>query len=155
MLGEQIIHDERGKVVGTRVLPSQLGQGPKMELTFQTTGKVLGMDFNNTGTLVSVPKSEGVLYVKGQGVVMTKDGGAATWTTQGVGQPTGPNMAASIRGTVLFETSSPALFPNSRGQLRLSLGWREQHGAVSESSEREAVVHDGVQTRAGWAGAPW
>ncbi len=109
MLGEQIIHDERGKVVGTRVLPSQLGQGPKMELTFQTTGKVLGMDFNNTGTLVSVPKSEGVLYVEGQGVVMTKDGGAATWTTQGVGQPTGPNMAASIRGTVLFETSSPKL----------------------------------------------
>ncbi len=109
MLGEQIIHDERGKIIGTRVLPSQPGQGPKMELTFQTTGKVLGMDFNNTGTLQSVPKSEGVLYFEGQGVVTTKDGEMASWTTQGVGKPTGPGMAASLRGTVFFQTSSQKL----------------------------------------------
>lgn len=109
MLGEQIIHDERGKIIGTRVLPSQPGQGPKMELTFQTTGKVLGMDFNNTGTLQSVPKSEGVLYFEGQGVVTTEDGEMASWTTQGVGKPTGPGMAAILRGTVFFQTSSQKL----------------------------------------------
>lgn len=109
MLGEQIIHDERGKIIGTRVLPSQPGQGPKMELTFQTTGKILGMDFNNIGTLQSVPKSEGVLYFEGQGVVTTEDGEMAPWTTQGVGKPTGPGMAATLRGTVFFQTSSPKL----------------------------------------------
>ncbi len=109
MLGEQIIHDERGKIIGTRVLPSQPGQGPKMELTFQTTGKILGMDFNNTGTLQSVPKSEGVLYFEGQGVVTTQDGDMASWNTQGVGRPTGPGMAATLRGTVFFQTSSNKL----------------------------------------------
>ncbi len=109
MLGEQIIHDERGKIIGTRVLPSQPGQGPKMELTFQTTGKILGMDFNNIGTLKSVPKSEGVLYFEGQGVVTTEDGETASWTTQGVGKPTGPGIAATLRGTVFFHTSSQRL----------------------------------------------
>jgi len=109
MLGEQIIHDERGKIIGTRVLPSQPGQGPKMEVTFQTTGKILGIDFNNTGTLQSVPKSEGVLYVEGQGVLTTEDGEMASWTTQGVGKPTGPGMAVTVRGTVFFQTSSQKL----------------------------------------------
>ena len=92
-----------------RVLPSQPGHGPKMELTFQSTGKILGMDFNNIGTLQSVPKSEGVLYFEGQGSVTTKDGEMAPWTTQGVGKPTGPGMATSLRGTVLFQTSSQKL----------------------------------------------
>ena len=111
MLGEQIIPDERGKIMGTRVCPSPPGQGPKMELTFQSTGKILGVDFSNTGTLQSVPKSEGVLYFEGQGVLTTKDGELASWTTQGVGKPTGANMAASLRGTVFFQTSSQKLAP--------------------------------------------
>ncbi|MBI4483679.1 MAG: hypothetical protein HY652_12420 [Acidobacteria bacterium] len=109
MLGEQIIHDERGKIIGTRVLPSTPGQGPKMELTFQSTGKILGIDFNNIGTVQSVPKSEGVLYSEGQGVVTTNDGGSATWTFQGVAKPTGPGMAASFHGSVFFHTASPKL----------------------------------------------
>ncbi len=108
MLGEQIIPDEQGKIIGTRVLPSKPGQGPKMEMTFQTTGKILGMDFNNIGTIRSAPKSEGSLYFKGQGVVTTQGGDMASWTTQGVGKPTGPG-AADIRGIVLFETSSESL----------------------------------------------
>lgn len=109
MLGEQVIHGERGKIIGTRVLPSAPGQGPKMELTFQSTGKILGMDFNNTGTVQSVPKSDGVLSSEGQGVVMTNDGGMATWTFQGVAKPTGPGMAARFHGSVFFHTSSPKL----------------------------------------------
>ncbi len=109
MLGEQLIDDERGKIIGTRVCPSPPGQGPKMELTFQSSGKILGMDFSNTGTLQSVPKSEGVLYFEGQGVVTTEDGETASWTTQGVGKPTGPGMAATLRGTVFFQTSFPNL----------------------------------------------
>ena len=109
MLGEQIIHDERGKIIGTRVLPSKPGQGPKMEQTFQTTGKILGIDFNNTGTLLSIPKSEGVFYVEGQGVLMIEGGEMATWTTQGVGKPTGSGMAAALRGSVFFQTSSTKL----------------------------------------------
>ena len=80
-----------------------------MELTFQTTGKILGMDFNNMGTLQSVPKFEGVLSFEGQGVVTTQGGEMASWTTQGVGKPTGPGMATSLRGTVFFQTSSQKL----------------------------------------------
>ena len=79
-----------------------------MELTFQYTGTILGA-FNNTGTVRSIPKSEGVLSAEGQGVVMTKDGGMASWTFQGVVNPTGLNMAASFTGGVFFLTSSQKL----------------------------------------------
>ena len=108
-LGEQIIPDERGKIIGTRILPSAPGQGPNMEITFQSTGTILGQAFNNTGTIDSIPKSGGVLSGEGQGVIMVGDGEMATWTFQGVVTPTGPGMAASFSGMVMFDTSSPKL----------------------------------------------
>lgn len=80
-----------------------------MEITFQSSGKILGMEFNNTGTIQSIPKSEGVLQAEGQGVVMTNDGGVASWTFQGLVKPKGPGMAADFRGSVFFQTSSESL----------------------------------------------
>lgn len=109
MVGEHIVEGERGKVIGTRVLPSEFGQGPRTELTFQSTGKILGFDFNNMATVESAPKAEGVLYAQGQGVVTTADGSMATWKFQGIVKPTGAGMAASFHGSVFFSTSSSKL----------------------------------------------
>ena len=61
MLGENIVPDERGKVTGIRALPAEV-QGPRTELTFQTKGKILGIEFSNLGTIQSSPKPGGVLY---------------------------------------------------------------------------------------------
>jgi hypothetical protein len=108
-LGEQIIPDERGKVVGVRVLPAD---GPGMnpiEITFQTQGTILGVGFANTGTVVSVPTEAGTLWGQGQGMAMTQDGEPISWTFQGLATVTGPNMAGRFRGSVIFQTPSSKL----------------------------------------------
>ena len=45
----------------------------------------------------------------GQGVALTQDGEPVSWTFQGVGRPTGPNLAGSFRGMVMFQTPSQKL----------------------------------------------
>ena len=107
MLGENIVPDERGKVTGIRALPAEV-QGPRTELTFQTKGKILGIEFSNLGTIQSTPKPGGVLYGQGQGVATTMDGEIVSWTFQGVVKP-GLGMAASVRGSVFFQTAHPKL----------------------------------------------
>jgi hypothetical protein len=108
MLGEHVVQGERGKIVGTRILPSIAGQGPKTELTFQSIGKLLGLDFNNTGTVQSVPRSDTTLHAEGQGFVVTGEG-AATWTFQGIATPSGRGMGGHFCGMVLFNTAAPRL----------------------------------------------
>lgn len=108
MLGRQIIPDERGKLIGMRVLPSE-GQGPRIEFTFQSSGTVLGVPFTNTGTVVSIARPGGTLHSDGQGIAMTEDGEAVAWTFHGIGIPPGPGLASRIRGIVRFETGSQRL----------------------------------------------
>lgn len=108
MLGDKIIDNERGKIVGTRVISSE-GFGPKVELTFQSAGKILGVEFNNLGTLASVPRPGGVFFEEGQGIVSTVDGEMAPWIYHGIGTPTGHGLASSHRGSIFFQTSSEKL----------------------------------------------
>lgn len=108
MLGDQIIPDERGKVIGVRVLPPE-GRGPRIELTFQTTGTILGVKFANTGTVTSETRPSGILHAEGQGVALTEDGQPIVWTFHGLGKPSGPGLAARFTGSVRFETPAPRL----------------------------------------------
>jgi hypothetical protein len=48
MLGEQL-GEERGKITGHRVLRSG-GGGPRVEVTFQATGKLSGSECSDIGT---------------------------------------------------------------------------------------------------------
>jgi hypothetical protein len=106
MLGENIVPDEKGKVVGARVLPG-VGQGPNgLELTFQSTGTILGAKFANTGTVVSRPKAENTLSAEGQGIAMLEEGGMVSWTFQGISIP-GAGGAGRFRGMTMFQ-SAPA-----------------------------------------------
>ena len=107
MLGEMLVH-ESGKLTGMRVMPSD-GPSPKMEASFQASGKILGLDGANMGTYSSVVQPDGSLFGDGQGVLMTADGGMATWRGQGVGRPTGRGSAANWRGAVYFQTASQQL----------------------------------------------
>ena len=108
MLGEQIVV-EQGKVTGYRVLPSEEGQGPKVEVSFQSAGKILGIEETDMGTYWSVLRASGVLFGEGQGVVMTKDGETASWTGQGIGRFTGRGSAVSWRGAIFFQSTSQKL----------------------------------------------
>ena len=102
MLGEQV-GEETGKVLGRRVLP---GDGsPKVEVSFQTTGKLLGIDTRNMGTYTACIRADGSLYGEGQGITMGKNGEAANWRGAGAGRLLGGG-AVSYRGAIYFESQS-------------------------------------------------
>ena len=107
MLGEQI-GEETGQITGMRVLPDQ-GAGPKVEVSFQASGTLLGAHVTNIGTYVSVTRPDGTLFGDGQGIAMTDDGEAAAWRGQGVGRFTGRGTAVAYRGAIYFQTTSQRL----------------------------------------------
>jgi hypothetical protein len=63
------------------------------------------------GTYWSIVRPDGTLYGEcpQQGIIMTQDGDMGTWSGTGVGRFTGRGSAASFRGTVYFQTTSPKL----------------------------------------------
>jgi hypothetical protein len=106
MLGE-LIGEERGNIIGRRVLPPE-GPYPKVEVSFQGSGSILGAEVTNLATYWSSVRASGVLYGEGQGVTMTKDGEIATWVGQGVGRFT-ERGGVSWRGALYFQTASQKL----------------------------------------------
>ncbi len=105
MLGE-MIGEERGQITGMRVLPSESGM-PKVEVSFQATGKLLGVEMTEHGTYSSVARPDGTFFGSGQGLSMTKDGKLLSWTGHGVGRPTGQGTAVSWRGAIFYQTTAP------------------------------------------------
>ncbi len=106
MLGEQL-GEEIGQITGTRVLP---GDGPpRVEVSFQASGTVLGVHETNMGTYVVVTRPDGTLFGDGQGIMATEDGEMAAWRGQGVGRFTGQGSAVSWRGAIYYQTASPRL----------------------------------------------
>jgi hypothetical protein len=105
MLGEKL-GEERGKVTSRRVLPSD--GGPKVETSFASTGKLLGKDVQDIGTYWAQMRPDGTLFGDGQGVIMTADGGAASWRGNGIGR-IGAGGAVSFRGAIYYQTASPDL----------------------------------------------
>jgi hypothetical protein len=106
MLGEQIA-EGHGKRTARRVLSTE-GGGFKVEVSFEGTGKLLGLDTYEIGTYWSSPRPDGSLYGEGEGVVLTPDGGMATWKGAGVGK-FGEGGAVSYRGAVYYTTSTAKL----------------------------------------------
>jgi len=104
MQGEKI-GESSGKMTSQKVLPN-LGGAPKMETTFEATGKLLGVDEKEIGTYWSIVRPDGSLYGEGQGVVMGKDGDMASWVGQGVGTFK-KDGAVSYRGALYYQTASP------------------------------------------------
>jgi hypothetical protein len=105
MLGDKLGEDT-GRVTSRRVLPNP-GGGPKMEVSQETSGKILGVEHNGTGTYWSEMRSTGTLYGEGQGVIMGKGGEFATWVGQGTGRMKGDG-SVSYRGAVYYQTATPA-----------------------------------------------
>jgi hypothetical protein len=106
MLGDKL-GEEEGKITGMRVISVKNGI-PQVEITFQSRGKLLGIEFNNLGTFLSIPWPSRVLHGEGKGFLTTKDGEVATWSGEGVGRP-GPSGAASWRGSLHLLTQSQKL----------------------------------------------
>lgn len=108
MLGEKLGEDT-GKVSGVRFLPGADGKHVRMEVSFQATGKLLGIEVSDMGTYTAYERLPGVLYGEGQGFIATKDGEGIIWNGFGVGQMTGQGMGVKWRAAVTYQTSSKKL----------------------------------------------
>jgi hypothetical protein len=106
MLGEKI-GDDAGKITGMRVLSVE--GPPRMEVSFETAGRLYGIEMTNMGTYVSTIRPDGTIFGQGQGITKTKDGDAATWVGSGIGKFTGKGKASSFRGAIFYQTQSPRL----------------------------------------------
>lgn len=104
MLGE-IIGEFKGKITGNRVL--SVGCCPKIESSFQETGKILDEEATGIGTFWTIIKEGGKLYGEGQGIITTNDGENATWEGHGIGNMKGKGCEWKV--SIFFNTSSKKL----------------------------------------------
>lgn len=104
MLGEQI-GETKGRRLVRRVLPTE---PPSVEATFEDSGHMLGVPTTGLGSYTSVIGADGVIHGEGQGISLTQDGEAITWTGTGVGR-FGEGGAVSYRGMLFFKTASKKL----------------------------------------------
>ena len=102
MLGD-LISESKGKRLVRRVLSVN---PPTAEVSFEDAGTVLGIATNGMGSYTATIEPDGSLHGDGQGLIMTADGDAMTWTGTGVGK-FGKGGAVSYRGMLFFRSTSP------------------------------------------------
>ncbi len=104
MLGE-LIGETRGKRLVRRVLSSD---PPKVEVTFEDGGKMLGIDVNGFGTYSSQVRADGTIYGEGEGLYITGAGEMLAWKGSGLGKFT-EGGGVSYRGILYYRTTSQKL----------------------------------------------
>jgi hypothetical protein len=104
MIGELI-----SETTGRRIVRRMVSDNPpQVEVSFEESGKTLGIGTNGFGTYTSTIRPDGTIYGEGQGILMTQDGEGATWRGSGVGKFTGGG-GVSYRGMIYFQTTSQKL----------------------------------------------
>ncbi len=104
MLGELII-----ELTGKRILRRVLSvDPPKVEVSFEDSGKVLGVNAADFGTYTSAVRPDGSIQGEGQGVMTTQEGEMIAWTGTGLGKFK-EKGAVSYRGILYFRTTSQKL----------------------------------------------
>ena len=104
MLGEMI-----GESKGKRVVRRVLSTDPlSVEVSFEDSGKLLGVNTTGFGTYTSSVGPDGSIYGEGQGASMTQDGELASWKGSGRGT-FGANGSVSYRGILYYRTTSQKL----------------------------------------------
>ena len=104
MLGEQI-GETRGKRIVRRV---QSSDPLRIEVTFEDSGKMLGIEVNGFGTYTAQVRVDGTLYGEGQGAYVSRDGEMLTWKGSGLGKLK-EGGAVSYRGILYYQTTSQKL----------------------------------------------
>lgn len=104
MLGELY-----GETTGKRILRRVISSSPlRVEVTFEDSGKMLGVTANGFGTYASEVRADGSLYGEGQGAIITQEGEAITWVGSGAGSLK-PDGGVSYRGILYYRTESKKL----------------------------------------------
>ena len=105
MLGEQI-GEETGKVMVRRVIA--VDGGAKVEVTVESTGRLLGIETRGNVTYCAQVRPDGSLFGEAQGLVVGKGGERATFKAQGVGKLL-DGGAVSYRGASYYYSDSAKL----------------------------------------------
>jgi hypothetical protein len=104
MLGEKI-----GETKGRRVVRRVISvDPPTAEVSFEDAGTLCGVATTGMGTYTSVVSPDGSIFGHVQGMSMTSEGEAVTWTGTGSGK-FGPGGSVSYRGMLFFKTASQKL----------------------------------------------
>jgi hypothetical protein len=106
MLGEKI-GEFTGKTTGRRIIPND-EHGPKMEISMEQAGSILGINVVDWGTYEAAPCGKH-LEGKGIGISMTADGETVNWTATGIGNFTGKGQGVAWRGMISYHTESQKL----------------------------------------------
>ena len=80
-------------------------RAPSMETSFQSEGRLLGVDTRGYGTYVGKMRPDGTIYGEGQGVVMGMGGQGATWVGTGVGTIK-EDGGVKYRGAIYYSTAA-------------------------------------------------
>ena len=104
MLGE-LLGETTGKRIVRRVLSSD---PPRAEVSFEESGKMLGIGVTGFGTYSSVVRSDGTMLGEGEGIMITQDGEMISWKGSGLGRFK-ERGAVSYRGILYFRTTSQKL----------------------------------------------
>src|SRR3989442_417680 len=91
--GDPPVASAAGQAISTRILPDE-GQGPRMEVTDQEVGTLCGVNTTTTVTYVGTMRPNGTIAGTGTGIVMTADGGSATFRATGVGRFVRPGVVS-------------------------------------------------------------
>lgn len=104
-----MIGEPYGETTGKRILRRVLSSDPvRVEVSFEESGKMLGVGVNGFGTYTSDARPDGSLYGEGQGVQITQDGETITWKGSGAGR-INPDGSVSYRGILYYRTESKKL----------------------------------------------
>jgi hypothetical protein len=99
MLGE-LIYEGRGKRTARTVLPLE-GTAPRIQVSFEETGKLVGIEANFMGTYWAAIRSDGSVYGEGQGIIATREGDSVSLRGIGTGKVR-EGGAVSYRGSIIF-----------------------------------------------------
>jgi hypothetical protein len=106
MIGE-MIGELTGKTIGQRLV-HHWGGPMKLERTIEAKGKILGTEVTFIATTWASERPHGGMFVKGHGIIMTKNGEKAEARGSGISFPS-KGGGWSVRGARYFQTSSAAL----------------------------------------------
>ena len=100
-----LIYQHKGKITSQTVL-----EGPTVQTSFSSNGTVSGrvanVNVTEIGTYTTTPRTNGVFYGEGKGVITNENGEMVTWDSQEIGNMS-PGGEILFRGSIFFRTLSP------------------------------------------------
>jgi hypothetical protein len=100
-----LIYENKGRITSQTVL-----EGPTVQTSFSSNGTILNginsIDVTEIGTYTTTPRSNGIFYGEGQGVITSKNNEIVTWTSQEIGTIT-PEKKIKFNGSIFFRALSP------------------------------------------------